>query len=244
MSQDIVLKTQVYPYPLPDKVGDLFLRGEIFSIGNDFTNENSKVDGYCGVSTLKRIWNRDSIEYLKDTKEVVITSVWHDGYLQGAFIWLKPFEGNDINIVDVDEVPKQSNHKPKFKLPIAPLGSLMTFLKKEYRGNGIMKEALATELMPLLSVALNQAKELNAFPIIKARDACLQMVNQFEEIPTSSTFNARSLKFRNDVWRFWKQKDLYQFEDAAWQKYLVSPIALNSYKKKKANTLNVLAPKL
>lgn len=244
MSRDIVLKTQVYPYPLPDRIGDLFLKGEIYSQGNDFTNENSKTPDYCGVSTMKRIWNRESIEYLADTKEVLITSIWHDGYLQGAFIWLKPFEDNDVNIVELDEVPKQSNYKPKFKLPVAPLGSLMTFLKKEYRGNGIMKEALETEIMPSLLLALNKAKEINAFPIIKASDACLEMVKKLEVIPTSSTFNARSLKFKSDVWSFWKQRDFYQFENAAWQQYLVEPIALGSIKKKRANTNSVLAHKI
>lgn len=230
-SREIVLKTNTYPYPLPAEIGDLFLRAEIFSQGNDFTNSACKQEGYDGISLMKRIWGGEDVFYLRQMKEAVITTVWHDGVLQGAFLWLKPFEGEDVVVTPVLDVPKQSNYNSKFQIPTSNLGAMMTFLKAPYRGHGIIKAVVKDEIMPRIEPLLKKSNQIGAFPIVSASDACNELLSKTNTLPLSSVFNTSSQKFRSDVWRFWNLKDLCRSEGMPWQNLLIKPESLSKPKR-------------
>lgn len=220
---EIAFKTTSHPLPLPSNIGSLFLRASIYSEGRDFTNAWAKDKDYSGHSVLKKIWEGKSSLLVDHHDEAVVVSIWKNSELKGVLLWLRPKDGS----FNVPEVPERSNTKPKAEIPVMNLGSLMTFLNPELRGNGYVKEAMKI-LEKEIHVRANAAIKRNMFPFICASDACLNIADQVLDVPLISSFSSNptqlSMDFRNQVWKFWKHKDFARNEDAPWIKYLVKPL--------------------
>lgn len=235
----IFYKKESYTLPLSPLVGRLFLEANIFSVGNDFTNRLSTMDGYRGSSVLKKLWEGHRSPILNPHEEAVVVSIWNNGELKGALVWLKPKLGQEFEAMQVAENPKSWNAKPKHFLTCANIGSVMVFLSAELRGMGLAKKAFDL-IVPELEQAGLSAQKAELIPFLCAADASKEIVTKKLNFPVIDSFytgeKTMSMKLKSDLWRFWKEKDMCWNEDKPWVQYLVSPIPMDKKEKKRTPT--------
>jgi hypothetical protein len=180
IKNDINIFEKTYKLPLSFDIGSFFLKENLHSKGNDFTNELSKIDPqYKGTSHLKRLYMGKVYESTP-SKNYDFLKIW-TVMKNNNPIGIIAFEHCQDEIFQCPTVNYDYRRKPKEQIAVINMGMLSCFLKKEYRKLGIMKNFFKEYLVPYFEEKTEKLfQEKKAMPYLIAADATWELIRKAE----------------------------------------------------------------
>lgn len=207
------------PMPIPGEIGEWLLSEELYSRGNDFTNAWSQDPAYIGESSLKKIWQGRHSRKLEGANIARLWVIAREGEIAGVISWAGALDGDNPVRTWIDEVPPHPNHNPKRKLPVAFLGHVMCFQKKEHRGQGLVKHCLS-RIAPEIEALARKARSQGDMPFVAASDAVHKLLGDLTDVPVLEEISTNQ-KGRADVWRKWTSLRMFPEDENPQADFLV-----------------------
>lgn len=205
------------------KEGDHLIIHGLFAQGNDFTTPFAERKDYQGNSLLLQLWQGYEGRATDGAKGLKVWELSNEEGPQGVIAWLHTHTAEEpFPVVACGEVPRQSNHLPKQRIPIAPLGHVMCFLKAPFRGQGIMQDALLHHVVPELVNLAHLAREQSVMPVVAANDACHSLLGKLTSLPLVEHFTP-CLALRAQVWRYHMDLRMHPEDPPAQSAFIVEP---------------------
>lgn len=211
------------PLPIPATFGQQMIDAGLFSQGNDFTNGFAKDPHYQGNSLLRRLWEGETGRACDGAAGMRVWVIEHEGARVGVVAWLHTdYQGAQGPGVTIDEVPRQSNYKPKATIDTAPLGYVMCFMDRAHRGRGLVKQVLQEHVCDRLLSLAQDARARGLMPTIAAVDATRSILKSMTPVPlVSYPYMCQAL--RAQVWRLRTQAQMYPEIELPFSSFLVEP---------------------
>lgn len=207
------------PLPIPQDIGKALLENELFSKGNDFTSPLAEGNAYVGKSTFRGMWEGRKVPELPEADSVRVWLLTKNDVPQGIITWARSEKGPvPMDVPSPSKDPSQASDT----LPAAHLGGLMVYMKKEHRGQGLIRRALQAYVLPEVLVAARRIHLKDRMPFLSAPDATACLWESIAHVPVVPQLGMGEQNQRT-LWDYHYISSMYPSRNMAFREFLTQP---------------------